>query len=156
MKIKRSVILSLEQVLTGMLETPMAPELSFKIASNVVAVSEVAEKIKKSYQPVEGFDVYESERRKLLEEIAGASPNGQYQLTPEQAKEFNEKLLIVDEEYKDVIEKQKAYAEKFEAMLEKDHEINVEKIDIKDMKANIEPAKMVILVKSGILEHGDK
>lgn len=156
MKIKRSLILSLEQVLTGMLQTPMNPELSYQVAFNAVAVSECAETIKKSYQPVDGFDKYEAERRALLEKVAGKSPNGQYQLTPDQATTFNKELKGIDLKHKAVLNLQKIYSDEFNAMLEKETDVNAVEINLKDMKVDIEPAKMVILIQSGIVKNGSE
>ena len=52
MKIKRSDLIVLENAFKGMLEDRMNPELAFKIASNVIVVSEGAEKINRPAIPI--------------------------------------------------------------------------------------------------------
>jgi hypothetical protein len=154
MKIKKSAVLVLEGVFTGMLEDKMDPELAYKIASNSVVLAEGADKIRKSYKPVVGFDVYEKERKKLLDEIGKCDADGRYQFDPKQAIEFNEKQEILNKKHEAVVEEQEEYTKKFNLMLEKDIELDLDTIKLKEMTARIEPAKLVIMIKSGIIDHG--
>jgi hypothetical protein len=154
MKIKRSDVLVLENVFTGMLESKMSPDMAYTIASNVVAISECAEKIRKSYKPVDGHEVYEKERTKLLNSIGKADAGGRYSFSPEQAVEFNKLQEGLNEDYADVIAAQAKYTEKFNDMLEKNADVDIEKINLKEMTADIEPAKLVIMIKAGIIDNG--
>jgi hypothetical protein len=154
MKIKRSDVLVLENVFTGMLQEKMHPDLAYAIASNVVVISEGAEKIRKSYKPVDGHDVYEKERTKLLNKIGKADANGRYSFSPDQAVEFKKLEEELNKTHADVIKDQAEYTKKFNLMLEKDIKLDLEKINLKEMTVDIEPAKLVILIKAGIIDNG--
>jgi hypothetical protein len=156
MKIKRSDVLVLENVFTGMLEEKMSPDMAYTIASNIVAISECAEKVRKSYKSVKGYDVYEKERTKLLNQVGKADASGRYSFSPDQAVEFKKSEEGLNEKYADVIAEQKKYTEKFNEMLEKNADVDIEKINLKEMTAEIEPAKLVIMIKAGIIDNGSK
>jgi hypothetical protein len=154
MKIKRSDVLVLENVFTGMLQEKMSPDMAYKIASNVVFVSECAEKIRKSWKPVEGHDAYEAERKELLDKIGKADANGRYSFSPDQAVEFNKLQEELNSNYSAILLAQKEYTESFNEMLEKNADVDIEKINLKEMTADIEPAKLVIMIKAGIIDNG--
>ena len=154
MKIKRSDVLVLENVFTGMLEEKMSPDMAYTIASNIVVISEGAEKIRKSYKAVDGHDIYEKERTDLLNKIGKADANGRYSFSPDQAVEFNELQEVLNLKHADVIAEQNKYTESFNKMLEKDIELDLEKINLKELTVDIEPAKLVIMIKTGIIDNG--
>ena len=154
MKIKRSDVLVLENVFTGMLQEKMNPDMAFTIASNVVSISEAAEKIRKSWKPVEGHDAYEKERTKLLDSIGKADAAGKYSFSPDQAVEFNKLQDALNEKHAGVVKAQADYVEKFNEMLEKNIEVDLEKIKLKELGVDIEPAKLVIMIKAGIIDNG--
>jgi len=156
MKIKRSDVLVLENVFTGMLQEKMNPELAFTIASNVVVIADHAEKIRKSWKPVDGFEAYETERKELLDKIGKSDDSGRYSFSPDQAVEFKKLEDELNETHADVVKDQAGYAKKFNLMLEKDIEIDLEKINLKEMTVNIEPAKLVIMIKAGIIDNGSE
>ena len=156
MKIKRSDVLLLENVFTGMLQEKMNPDMAYKIASNVVIVAECAEKIRKSYKPVDGFSVYEAERKELLDKIGKADASGRYSFSPAQAVEFKKLEEDLKEKNAAVIEAHEEYTEKFNQMLEKTADVDVEKINLKEMTVDIEPAKLVIMIKAGIIDNGSE
>jgi hypothetical protein len=154
MKIKRSYVLTLESVFTGMLQEKMNPDMAYTIASNVVVIAEGAEKIRKSYKAVTGHDEYEKERTALLNSIGKADPNGRYQFSPDQAVEFKKLEEALNEKNVDVISAQAEYTKKFDKMLENDIELDLDKINLKEMTVDIEPAKLVIMIKAGIIDNG--
>jgi len=156
MKIKRSDVLVLENVFTGMLESKMNPDMAYIIASNVVVIAEGAEKIRKAYKPVEGYDVYEKERMKLLNSVGKADTSGRYAFSPEQAVEFNKLQEKLNEKHANIVAAQAKYTETFNKMLEKNIELDLEKINLKEMTVDIEPAKLVIMIKAGIIDNGSK
>jgi hypothetical protein len=154
MKIKRSDVLVLETVFTGMLQEKMNPELAYTVASNIVSISECAEKIRKSYKPVDGFDIYEKERQELLNTIGKADASGRYSFSPDQAVEFKKLEEGLKEKHAGVIEDHEKYTEKFNEMLEKTADIDIEKLKLKELTNDIEPAKLVIMIKAGIIDNG--
>ena len=154
MKIKRSDVLVLENVFTGMLQEKMNPDMAYVVASNVVVISESAEKIRKSWKPVDGFEAYEIERKALLDTIGRSDAGGRYSFSPDQAVAFKKLEEDLKEKYADIVEAQEKYSEKFNEMLEKTADVDIEKIKLKELTVNIEPAKLVIMIKAGIIDDG--
>ena len=157
MKLKRSEAFGLENAFNSLMEMRLDPEVAYKIASNGILANEVAETIRKSYKPVDGYKEVEDLRRGILDK-AGAKPaeNGTYSVTPESATKVNADLKALNEEHKVVIDEQKAYQEKFDEMLKDTVEIAFETIDRKDLTVSIEPMKLVLMIKTGILTNGNK
>ena len=157
MKLKRSQVLGLENAFNALMEMRLDPEVAYKIASNGILANEVAEKIRKTYKPVDGYKEVEDLRKGILEK-AGAKPeaNGTYSVTPESATQVNADLEALNREHKVVIDEQKAYQEKFDEMLNETVEIAFETIDRKDLTVSIEPKKLVLMIRSGILKDGSK
>ena len=153
MKIKRSDLIVLKNAFKGMLEDRMNPELAFKIASNVIVVSEGAEKIRKAYKPVDGFKAYESERNKLIVRLGTPTGDGKHSFLPKQAAEFNKLQVDLDEKHADVLKEQAEYTDEFNKMLDKKIELNIERINLKELTADIDPAKLVIMIKSGVIHN---
>ena len=157
MKLRRSQVLGLENAFNALMEMRLDPEVAYKIASNGILANEVAEKIRKTYKPVDGYKEVEDLRKGIFEK-AGAKlgANGTYSVTHESATQLNADLEALNEERKVVIDEQKAYQAKFDEMLEEIMEIAFETIYRKDLTVSIEPMKLVLMIKTGILTNGSK
>ena len=157
MKLKKSEVFGIESVLNSLMETPLDPEVAFKVASNVILASETTEAVRKSYKPVDGYEDIEKLRNELIEKSGGErTPNGQFTLPAEKAAEIGKAVEAFNAEHKDIVEKQKAYQEKFDAMLDKNVDIDFKIINRKELTAEIKPGQLVLLIKVGMLTDGSK
>ena len=157
MKIKRSEVLGLESVFNSMMEMPLDPEAAYKVASNLILASEETEKIRKSYKTVEGYNDVEKLREKTIVGLGGErQPNGSFTLPAENAEKIRAAIDTINEEHSAVIEKQNDYQEKFNALLDKNIDVDFEVINREELTAKIEPGKLVLMIKSGILRNGSK
>jgi hypothetical protein len=126
------------------------------VASNVILANELAEKIRKTYQPVLGYSEIEKWRNDIVKEGGGQQQqNGSFSIPANKAKAIGEELESLNEKNKDVIERQKDYQEKFDELLAQETDVDFKTIDRKELTAAIEPAKLVLMIKTGILKDGN-
>jgi len=157
MKLKRSEAFSLENAFNSLMEMRLDPEVAYKIASNGILANEEAEKIRKSYKPVDGFNEVESLRSEIITKSGGKrQDNGSFSIPSDKADAISNEVEAFNEEHKVVIDEQRAYQEKFDEMLNEDVEIAFETIDRKDLTVSIEPKKLVLMIRTGILRNGSK
>ena len=157
MKIKRSEVLGLESVFNSMMEMPLDPEAAYKVASNVILASEETEKIRKSYKAVKGYGDVENLRAETIKKLGGErQPNGSFTLPAEKAEEIRAAIDRINEANEITIKKQNDYQEKFNALLDKTIDVDFEVINREELTAKIEPGKLVLMIKSGILRNGSK
>jgi hypothetical protein len=155
MKIKRSEVLRLEGAFSSLLEVRLEPSAAFKVASNAILANELAEKIRKTYKPVDGHEEYVKKRNEILSEFG--SVEGGVTVPAARADEITKKLKSLADEHTDVIDEQEAYTEKFNKLLDVEAEIGFEKIKLEELQVDgIEPSKLVPLIQNGIISHGDK
>jgi len=155
MKIKRSEVLRLEGAFSSLLEVKLEPSAAFKVASNVILANELAEKIRKTYKPIDGHEEYVKERAEILSEFS--SVDGGVTVPADRAAEVSSKLKALTDKHQDVIDEQEAYTEKFNKLLDVESEIGFEKIKLEELQVDgIEPLKLVPLIQNGIISHGDK
>jgi predicted nuclease with TOPRIM domain len=156
MKLKRSEVFGLETVFNSLMEIKLEPEVAYKMASNAILANELAEKVRKSYQPVEGYEDIEKLRNDLIADSGGArQPNGAYTIPADKAKEIEVEVEKFNEEHKHVIDEQTAYRKKFDALMDKDTDVAFKTITRKELTGAIEPGKLVLMIKTGILTDGD-
>ena len=157
MRVKRSEVLGLESILNSMMEMPLDPEVAYKVASNVILASEEVEKIRKSYRTVEGYDEVEKLRTETIQKLGGErQPNGSFTLPAEKAEEIRAAIDNINEANKETIEKQNDYQEKFNVLLDETINVDFEVINREELTAKIEPGKLVLMIKTGILRNGCK
>jgi hypothetical protein len=157
MKIKRSDVFGLEKVFNSLMEAPLDPEVAYKVASNGILASEFTEKIRKSYKAVEGYDEIQKLRADLIKNGGGeAQTNGSFSIPPEKAAAISAALETFGEEHKAILEAQDEYQAKFDAMLDKESDVDFKTINRKELTTAIEPGKLVLMIKVGILADGDK
>lgn len=157
MKMTKAEVFGIEKVLGSLLEVKLDPEVAFKVASNTILASEFVETIKKSYQAVKGYQEVIDNRNKLLVDIgATAQEDGSFSLPTEEAAGANEKIEAFNLEHKDLIDEQNEYQAKFDKMLGKETAIDFKIINRKELTAEIEPGKLVLMIKVGMLTDGDK
>lgn len=157
MNLKKSEIVGLETVFNGLMEIRLKPDVAYKVASNAILANEFASRLRKAYKPVEGYEEIEKLRQKIFND-AGAIPSGNGTLTisPEKAVGVREKIDAFNEEHKDLIGAQDEYQKEFNELLEAEESIAFETIDRKDLTVEIEPSKIVLMIKTGVMTSGDK
>jgi hypothetical protein len=156
MKLKRSEVFGLEAAFNSLMETLLDPEVAYKVASNAILASELAEKIRKTYKPVEGYKEVEEWRSDIVKEGGGKrQQNGSFTIPADKAKAIGEKIEALNEKNKGVIEGQAAYQEKFNELMDKETDVDFKTIDRKELTAKIEPGKLVLMIKTGILKDGN-
>jgi single-stranded DNA-specific DHH superfamily exonuclease len=157
MKLKRLDIFGLEKVFTSLMENPLDPDVAYKVASNLILAGEFTEKIRKSYKAIEGYDKVQEARAKLLNDNGGiARADGSYEIPNELLSKMNELLEAFATEHKELLDKQAEYQAKFDELLEKESDVDFKTIDRKELTGEIEPGKLVLMIKTGILTDGDK
>jgi predicted nuclease with TOPRIM domain len=156
MKLKRSEVFGLETVFNSLMEIKLEPEVAYKMASNAILANELAEKVRKSYQPVEGYEDLEKLRNDIIKNAGGEQQqNGAYTIPAEKAKEIEVEVEKFNEENKEVLEKQTAYRKKFDELMDKDTDVAFKTITRKELTGAIEPGKLVLMIRTGILTDGD-
>ena len=157
MKIKRSEVFGLENAFNSLMEVRLDPEVAYKIASNGIIANELADKIRKTYTPIDGYGEIEEQRREIIIKAGGKKePNGTFAVNPDQANRITSEVKAFEEKHKVIIDAQKRYQEKFNEFLDKKVDVDFKTIERKELTAAIEPAKLVLMIKVGILTDGDK
>lgn len=152
MKISKRDLLSCSSALNEMANMKMGPALAFTVAKNLVRIAEIVEAIQKSYRPVEGWNELLEERRELIKEYNGSmQPNGGFVVPPDLRPEFEKAFNSLNSKHQDVVDSQAAYDKDFEEDLDTKTEVDLEKIDIDKMGVDIEPSKLVVLLKAGLI-----
>ena len=157
MKIKRSEVFGLDAAFGSLMKVRLDPEVAYKIASNVILSNGIVEKIRKSYKSVDGFDKAEQLRSDLIINGGGQrQADGSFSIPADRADAISKAVEAFNEEHKEVIEAQDAYKKKFDELLDKDTDVDFKTIDRKELTAAIEPEKLVLMIKTGILKDGSK
>jgi hypothetical protein len=157
MKLKRSDVFGLEAAFNSLMETLLDPEVAYKVASNGILANELAEMIRKTYKSVEGYEEIEKWRSEIVKEGGGKrQQNGSFTIPADKAKIIGEKIEALNEKNKGVIENQAAYQKKFDELLDKETDVDFKTIDRKELTEKIEPGKLVLMIKTGILTDGNK
>lgn len=154
MKIKRSEVLRLEGAFSALLEIRLEPNAAFKIATNGILANDLAEKIRKTYKPVDGHSEYIEKRQAIL---AGFESNGASITVPaDKAEGVSTDLKALENEYEYVINEQTDYDKKFNELLDVEADIDFEKITMDEIQTDsIEPAKLIPLIQNGIISNGN-
>ena len=74
----------------------------------------------------------------------------------EKAEEIRAAIDNINEANKETIEKQNDYQEKFNVLLDETINVDFEVINREELTAKIEPGKLVLMIKTGILRNGCK
>lgn len=157
MKLKRSYVFGLEAAFNSLMEVKLDPDVAYKVASNVILASELVEKIRKTFNPVDGFEDVEKLRNDLIEKSGGIrQKNGSFTIPADKAKEIGEVIEAFNEENKEILDNQADYRKKFDELLDKDTDVDFKTIDRKELTGEIEPGKLVLMIKTGILTDGNK
>ena len=157
MKLKRSEVFGLENAFNQLMQARMNPNVAYNVASNGILAHEEAETIRKSYQPVDGFEEFEKLRSEIISKAGGErEANGSLTLPADKAAAISGVLEKLNEEHKDVVDAQAVYQKEFNAMMENEVDVEFKTINRKELTAEIEPGKLVLLIKTGILTDGDK
>ena len=157
MKLKRVDVFGLEQVFTALLEKPLEPDVAYKVASNSILAGEVTGKIRKTYKAVDGYTELQAARAKVLSDNGGiAKADGSFEIPDEHLEKITELLEAFTAENKELLDKQTEYQEKFDELLEKESDVDFKTIDRKELTGAIEPARLVLMIKTGILIDGNK
>jgi hypothetical protein len=156
MKLKRSEVFGLEAAFNALMEIKLEPEVAYKMASNSILANELAEKVRKSYQPVEGYNDIEKLRNDLIADSGGVrQPNGTYTVPSDKAEEIEAVVEKFNKEHQAIIDAQTAYRKKFDVLMEKDTDVAFKTITRKELTGVIEPGKLVLMIRTGILTDGD-
>jgi hypothetical protein len=157
MQLTKSEVFEVENVLNSLMEVKLDPEVAFKVASNLILAMDFVAKIRKSYQAVDGYKEVEKLRNELFVELgATAKPDGSFTIPADKAKAAGERMDAFNTLNKDVIDEQNAYQVKFDEMLSKIVELDFKIINRKELTAEIEPGKLVTMIKVGMLTDGNK
>lgn len=153
MLLSKNNILKLSVIFKSLLEERMSPETSFIIASNFVELNSVTEKIRKSYNQVEGYGEFVKERDDILMDLGtGVGNDGRITIAGDKAAYLKNKLNELSEKHSKTLSSHDEYEKEFNKMLSKEIEIDVQKINKKELPEKIEPSKLVELIRSGLLE----
>ena len=157
MKLKRSEVMELDNVFKSLMEMKLEPTTAFKIASNSILSSELADKVRKSYKPVDGHEEVEKLRSEFLKDLGAThNPAGGFTIPAELAYTVGAQIDKFNKEHADVLEAQREYDEKFKRVLDHEVEIEFEKIKLEELTVEIEPGKLVRMIKTGIITNGSK
>ena len=153
MKLRMNRIGVLNQVVGTLLDSVLEPETAFKVATNHLALNTAAEKLQKAYKPVDGHDKVRGQYQEAAKQFGGVqNPDGTTTIDSKSATKLQAEINRINVKYSDIVEAQKAYDEKFNLMLEKEIEVELEVLNKEELTAAIKPRDIVILMDAGILK----
>jgi len=157
MEIKRSDIFGLDAAFGLLMKVKLDPEVAYKIAYNAIVSNGIVERIRKSYKSVDGFDEVEQLRSDIIINGGGQrQANGSFSIPADNADAISKAVEAFNDQHRDVIDAQDAYNKEFDELLGHCTHVAFEIIDRKELTAAIEPEKLVLMIKTGILTDGSK
>jgi len=125
-------------------------KFAYAVSKNLFKMKSEVEALQETYKPAQEFVTYEGERIKLAEEHAEKTDdepkkimeNGIQRFVIKDKKTFDKELEVLKKKYKTALESRKEQIESFEALLKEKIEIDLHKIDIKDVPKEITAKQM--------------
>jgi len=135
MKIQREKLFEMNQLFDKLAKEASSVKFHFMIIKNQRLITDEIESMREANKPSEDSQKFDNARVELLHFYAEKDENGQskiknnqFILAEETKKEFEEKLLELQEEYKDVIDSLETSRTEFLELLKSDTEIELVKI----------------------------
>jgi hypothetical protein len=158
MKTKKGDLLSLWYVLDVLKTKKVNVKFSYFIAKNKLAIRDEINALNEVRAVSETYKLYDGKRGSLAEEMADrvegtnnpVTRDGQYIIT-HRKEEFETKLSLLKDEFREAIDERKGQLEKFGELLNEEVEFDGYRILLDSLPQDIEPSVIEVLLSTGLI-----
>lgn len=122
-------------------------KFSYAIAKNISIIKPEVESLQKSIDMTEEYKEFDAKRIELAKKHAKKDKNGEplvvdKNYVPENEAELEKKFAVLKEENKELVEARKKQMDEFNELLDKQNDVKLYKISIKDIPEEISSQQM--------------
>lgn len=155
---KKIELLTLWAVFERLQQEKTNVKFSYAIAKNKIQMRPEVEALEEARKPSEKFVEYEQKRIALAKELADRDETGKIKaendrfIISEKMDQFNEKLEVLQKEYKDSIEEREKQIKEYNSILEEEIYIKLYKIKVEHLPDEIEAGFVEVFVSCGLID----